>query len=166
MRGIGRRRLTMNFRVRMIRNLPRTEDGIRAILNRAPDAEAALDRVRDRLRPGGELIYKLRRRIATAAVGVLTIWLFLHVMFSANGMVAYKEKRTEIEQLRGEVNALQQENDAHTQQIKALKTDAKAIEKEAREQLHYARPGEVVYVSPAPAPAPAKPGNNSARNIR
>ena len=41
-------------------------------------------------------------------------------------------------------------------------TDPKTIEKEAREQLHYARPGEVVYVSPPP-PAPPKPAISSAR---
>jgi cell division protein FtsB len=50
---------------------------------------------------------------------------------------------------------LQQENEAYTQEIKALQSDPKAIEKEAREQLHYTRPGEVVYVEPAPTPKPA-----------
>jgi cell division protein FtsB len=157
----------MDIRVeglRKLRQLSRPEEGIRAIVNRAPEAEAALDRMRERLRPRAELLYKLRRRLATAAVGVLTVWLFLHVMFSANGMVAYKQKRAEIEVLRKDVDAFQQENDTYTQQIKALKSDPKAIEKEAREQLHYARPGEVIYVSPPPAPAPAKPAANSAKN--
>jgi cell division protein FtsB len=157
----------MDFRVdgtRRIRNLPRPEDGIRAIVERAPEAEIALGRVRDRFRPTGERLYKLRRRIATAAVAVVTVWLFLHVMFSANGMVAYKQKRAEIEVLRKDVEALQQDNDTYTQQIKALKSDPKAIEKEAREQLHYARPGEVIYVSPPPLPQASKPANNSAKN--
>jgi cell division protein FtsB len=85
-------------------------------------------------------------------------------MFSANGMVAYKQKRAEIEVLRKDVEALQQDNDTYTQQIKALKSDPKAIEKEAREQLHYARPGEVIYVSPPPLPQASKPANNSAKN--
>jgi cell division protein FtsB len=113
----------MDIRVegmRKLRQLSRPEEGIRAIVNRAPEAEAALDRMRERLRPRAELLYKLRRRLATAAVGVLTVWLFLHVMFSANGMVAYKQKRAEIEVLRKDVDAFQQENDTYTQQIKAL----------------------------------------------
>jgi cell division protein FtsB len=44
------------------------------------------------------------------------------------------------------------------QEIKALKSDPQTIEKEARERLRYARPGEVVYtVSPPPlAPPPEK----------
>lgn len=143
--------------------MPRPEDGLRALVDRAPEAEAAFDRLRERARPGVELLYRIRRRLATAAVGALTVWLFVHVMFSANGMVAYKEKRAEIEMLRKDVNGLQSENDTYTQQIKALKSDPKAIEKEAREQLHYARPGEVVYVAPPPAVAPSKPVTNSAK---
>ncbi|HEX6504406.1 MAG TPA: septum formation initiator family protein [Terriglobales bacterium] len=156
----------MDLRVnglRRIRYLPRPEDGLRALVQRAPQAEAALDRLRDRFRPSGERLYKVRRQLATAAVGVLTVWLFLHVMFSDNGMVAYKEKRAEIEVLRKDVDSLQHENDIYTQQIKALKSDPKAIEKEAREQLHYARPGEVIYVSPPAVPPPAKPVTNSAK---
>ncbi len=137
---------------------------MRTLVDRAPEAEAALEHLRDRFRPTAQSLYQLRRRIATAAVGVLTVWLFLHVMFSENGMVVYKHKRTQIEVLQKDVNTLQQENDGYAQQIKALKSDPKAIEKEAREQLHYARPGEVIYVSPPPAPAPAKPGNDPVKN--
>ena len=44
------------------------------------------------------------------------------------------------------------------QEIKALKNDPKTIEKEARERLHYTRPGEVVYTLPSvpAASAPAR----------
>ena len=155
--------MDIRVRFRKIRALSRPEDGLRALVDHAPDAEAAIERLRERARPGVEMLYRIRRRLATAAVGVLTVWLFLHVMFSANGMVAYKQKRAEIEVLRNEVDGLQRENDTYTQQIKGLKSDPKAIEKEAREQLHYARPGEVVYVAPPPALARAKPVTNSAK---
>jgi len=56
----------------------------------------------------------------------------------------------------------QKENELYTQQIQGLKTDEKAIEKEAREQLRYVRPGEYVYVPPAPANPPL-PANHSAK---
>src|SRR5439155_1582788 len=59
---------------------------------------------------------------------------------------------TEYQTLRHEIDALQKENDRYTAQVKALQTDPKTIEKEAREQLHYARPGEIVYVAPAVPP--------------
>jgi cell division protein FtsB len=73
-------------------------------------------------------------------------------MFGANGMVVYRQKRAEYQNLQREMKSLQKENDYYTQQVQALKADPKAIEKEAREQLHYARPGEVVYVAPPPTP--------------
>jgi cell division protein FtsB len=80
----------------------------------------------------------------------------------ANGMIVYKQKRTEYESLQKRIIVEQKENELYTQQIQGLKTDEKAIEKEAREQLHYARPGEYVYVPPAPA-NPALPANHSAK---
>ena len=41
----------------------------------------------ERIRPTLALLYRLRRRLATTGVAVLTIWLFAHVMFGDNGMV-------------------------------------------------------------------------------
>jgi cell division protein FtsB len=93
---------------------------------------------------------------------MLTGWLFLHVMFGANGMVVYRQKRAEYQSLRHEIDALQKESDHYTEQINALQTDPKTIEKEAREQLHYARPGEVVYVAPVPPPIQI-PSTNAAQ---
>jgi len=83
-------------------------------------------------------------------------------MFGANGMVVYRQKKTDYNALQSEIDELQKENERYTHQIKSLKTDPMTIEKEAREQLHYARPGEVVYVTPAPE-SPQKPANNAAK---
>jgi cell division protein FtsB len=107
-------------------------------------------------------IYALRRRIATIAVTVLAASLFVHVMFGANGMVVYKQKRAEYEALKNQNVQMQEENDRYTRQIQGLQGDQKAIEKEAREQLGYAKPGEYVYVPPAPA-KPAPPANHTAK---
>jgi cell division protein FtsB len=51
---------------------------------------------------------------------------------------------------------LEQQNQELEKQIKALKDDPQAIEKEARERLHYAKPGEVVYTTPTKQPAQPK----------
>lgn len=134
-----------------IARFPRPEDGLRAVVDRAPQAEAFAASWIERVRPLGVRVYKLRRRIATIAVTVLTISLFLHVMFGANGMVVYRQKRAEYEALRKQMAQVQQENDRYTQQVQGLKSDQKSIEKEAREQLGYAKPGEYVYVPPTPA---------------
>jgi len=90
-----------------------------------------------------------RRQLGTAAVGVLAVWMFVHVMFGPNGMIVYQQKRTEYRKLQQDIEALQKQNQRYGQQIKALKSDPKAIEKAAREELRYARPGEVVYVVPS-----------------
>jgi len=114
------------------------------------------------LRPTLAVLHGIRRRLATGAVAGLTVWLFVHVMFGANGMVVYRQKKAEFQSLQMEIGGLQRENDRTAQQIKALQTDPATIEKAAREQLRYARPGEVVYVTPEPA-IPPRPETNSAR---
>jgi cell division protein FtsB len=145
-----------------IAKFPSPEDGLRAVVARAPQAEAFAATWIERLRPVLMRVYTLRRRIATIAVVVVAVSLFVHVTFGANGMVVYKQKRAEYETLQKQIDRVQQENDQYTQQIQGLKSDEKAIEKEAREQLGYARPGEYVYVAPAPA-KPAPPTNHSAK---
>ncbi len=95
------------------------------------------------------------------AVAVLAGLLFVHVMLGANGMVVYKQKRAEYESLQKRIALEQKENQLYTQRIQGMKTDTKAIEKEAREQLHYARPGEYVYVPTDPV-RPDPPANHSA----
>src|SRR5947208_178764 len=149
----------MDFRVKQlskIRALPRSRPGLQLLLDRAPRAEALAEQS---LRPALQWFYHSRRRLATVSIALLTLWLFLHVMLGANGMVIYRQKRAEYQGLQKEIDGLQKENDRYTGQIKALKTDPNTIEKEAREQLHYARPGEVVYVAPPPLPSQAHETN-------
>ena len=145
-----------------IAGFPCSEADLRAMVNRAPQAKAFAVSGIDRVRPVAIRIYSLRRRIATVAVALLAASLFVHVMFGANGMVVYKQKRAEYEGLRKKNVQVQQENDRYTQQIQGLKTDQKSIEKEAREQLGYAKPGEYVYVPPV-AVKPAPPATHSAK---
>lgn len=128
----------------------------------APEAEALAGRMVVKSRPFWLWLWRTWRRLATAAVVLLTLWLSLRVMFGANGMVIYRQKRAEYNQLRIENERLQRENELYTQRIKALSSDPQTIEKEAREQLHYTRPGEFVYVAPAPVD-PQKPSTHAAQ---
>jgi cell division protein FtsB len=130
------------------------ERGRKAVAKQAPQLQMFAGGIVTRLRPASLRLYEARRRLATIGVAVFTVWLFLHVMFGANGMVVYRQKRAEYVNLQNEINSQQNENKRYTDQIQALKTDPKTIEKEAREQLHYTRPGEVVYVPPAPVQVP------------
>ncbi len=111
--------------------------------------------------PMRDVLYRSRRKLATAAVLLLICDLGYHVVFGANGLMIYGRKRTEYKSLQEQVGRLQQENDQLSKNIKSLKTDPATIEKEAREQLRYARPGEVIYTLPT---APTTPGATTAQN--
>ena len=126
----------------------------------APMAEAVAERWVERTRPAWSWLVLEWRRLGTAAATLLIVGLLLHAMFGANGMVVYRQKHAEMQSLESEVDRLQKENDQYVDQIKSLKSDPAAIEKEAREQLHYTRRGEVVYVAPDP---PQKPPTGRAR---
>src|SRR5262245_50441629 len=116
------------------------------------DGIATLEKI---LGPWWDVLYRSRRKLATAGVVLLIGMLGYHVVFGANGLMVYGNKRAEYKSLQSEVERLQQENEQLSKEIKALRTDPKTIEKEAREQLRYARPGEVIYTIPdRPSPAP------------
>ena len=91
---------------------------------------------------------RMRRRFATLAMGAAACFVLFHVVFGANGLAIYIKKRDENRQLQKQVLEMQEQNQKLEQNINALKHDPKAIEKEAREQLKYARPGEVIYTLP------------------
>lgn len=87
-----------------------------------------------------------------------------HVIVGHNGITAYQQKRNEDKALQQEINALQEENGRLKDHVDRLQTDPGAIEHEARERLHYTRPGEIIYTlnerpaetQPAPQQKPAK----------
>lgn len=107
------------------------------------------------LHNGVQHIYDSRRKLATAAIAALVCILGYHAIFGANGFMVFHQKRTELQRLDQEIQTLQQDTARSEQQIKALKSDPQAIEKEAREHLHYARDGEMIYKLPAPMGTPA-----------
>src|SRR5271167_2057900 len=119
----------MDFRVRdlsRIRRFPSPQDGLRAVAERAPQAEALAASWMLSVRPLAMRVYVLRRRIATVAVAVVAGLLFVHVMFGANGMIVYRQKRAEYEALQKQVIQAQDENDLYAQKIQGMKTDEKA----------------------------------------
>jgi cell division protein FtsB len=89
-----------------------------------------------------------RRRAATVAAALLALGVGYHVIFGANGLTAFEQKRQETQRLKQETLQLQQENDLLTGHVARLQSDPDAIEQQAREQLRYTRPGEVIYELP------------------
>jgi cell division protein FtsB len=146
--------MDLRISVPKIRIVPSHEERMRTLVQGADHAEAWADKARARAAPFLEKLYTVRRRAATAAVAVVAVWLVVHAMLGANGVTVYRAKRSEYQRVQKQIDQLQKENNAYSEQVKQLKSDPKRIEKEAREQFHYARPGEVVYVSPDTPPAP------------
>lgn len=110
--------------------------------------------MREKIKSGREQLYRLRHKLAATGIGILLCIIGYYAVFGANGLVDYRQKRRESRELDRQIKALQQQNGGMEQEIKALKNDPQMIEKEARERLRYARPGEVVYTVSSPALAP------------
>jgi cell division protein FtsB len=89
---------------------------------------------------------------------LLALLLTWHVIHGQHGLSVWQQKRAEDRALQQEIKELEQENAAMHQQVDRLKSDPEAIEREAREKLHYAKPGEVIWALP-PARQSANPGN-------
>jgi len=81
------------------------------------------------------------------AVG-LALLLTWHVIYGTHGLSVWQQKRAEDRALQREIQRLQQENAEMERQVERLQSDPDAIEREAREKLHYAKPGEVIYTLP------------------
>jgi cell division protein FtsB len=88
------------------------------------------------------------RTAATAVAIGLALLLTWHVVNGKNGVTVWLKKRGQDRELRREIDDLQKENARLRDRIDHLKGDPEAIEHEAREKLHYAKPGEVIYALP------------------
>lgn len=91
------------------------------------------------------------RRMATVVAGVLAVCLAYHVVFGQNGLTVYERKRAEAKDLAQEHNRLETENEFFRGHVARLQSDPNSIEHQAREELHYTRPGEVIYAMPSVA---------------
>lgn len=90
----------------------------------------------------------MRRKAATVMFVALSMFLGFYAIFGHDGLVAYQQKQHEAQQLHQQILNLQKQNDRLALHDQRLKTDRDTIEYEAREQMHYTRPGEVIYTLP------------------
>lgn len=115
------------------------------------------------VKPGVKFVmflFESRRRIASFLAIVFAVFLGYHVILGNNGVTVYQQKRSEHKALEQEINQLHEQNARLKDHVDHLKADPGAIEHEARERLHYARPGEVIYTlneRPAEADPPPSP---------
>ena len=98
------------------------------------------------VRIAGGWLYRMRRIVATLCIAVLAVVAGYRVIYGANGTIVYKAKRAEYQRLQQEIADENQRHQELQDRVRALQSDPKAIEKEAREQLGYVKPGETVLV--------------------
>ena len=97
--------------------------------------------------------YRTRRVLATLCIGVLAVFIAYKVIFGANGMKVYQGKRAEAVRLQQQIDDEKIKNEQLQHRVDGLqREEPSAIEKEAREQLGYVKPGEIVLVEPQPKP--------------
>lgn len=108
--------------------------------------------------------YRNRRRLATGAALMLAVLMGYFAVIGDNGLTVYKQKRIEEQQLARQIEGLKADNERLQAHVERLKSDPDAIEHEAREKLHYTRPGEVIYTLPdlPPGKESASPPPSSA----
>ena len=88
------------------------------------------------------------RRNARQILGLALLALLVHDIFGTHGFIAMRRTQREIEQIRDEIGRINNENKSLADQVNSLKTDPKAIERIAREEMGLARPGELIYKLP------------------
>jgi cell division protein FtsB len=105
-------------------------------------------------------VQKMWRPVGTVFAVLLALMLGWSVVNGKHGLSAWQKQRVEYKQLEKEIDELKQENTKLKNHIDKLKNDPDAIAHEAREQLHYAKPGEVIVALP---PDPKADGQSSGK---
>jgi len=93
-------------------------------------------------------VQRIWRPVGTAVAVLLALLLTWHVIHGKHGLSVWQKERAEDRMLQKQIYDLQQQNAEMSDRIAHLKSDPDAIEREAREKLHYAKPGEVIYTLP------------------
>jgi cell division protein FtsB len=94
-------------------------------------------------------------------LSLLLLLLFGHGMLGKKGYLAVRRLKQQNEELNHKIEQLKRENGQTMEEIKALKSDPKTIEKIAREELGLVKPGEIRITTGKPEssspPAPSQP---------
>ena len=102
---------------------------------------------------------RMWRPAATVVAVAMTLLLGWHVVNGKHGLSVWQQKRAEDRQLRREIDDLEQENARLRRHVERLRSDPEAIEHEAREKLHYAKPNEVIVALPVKPQGTTQPAS-------
>ena len=79
---------------------------------------------------------------------LLLMALVAHVLFGEHGLLAMRRAQKEVVKLHEEIAQLNADNKQLSEEIQALKSDPKLIERIAREEMNLAKPGELIFKLP------------------
>ncbi len=103
-------------------------------------------------------LYRMRRVLATLCLAVLAASIGYKAICGANGMKIWQGKRAETLRLQQDIERMRREQEELQRRVTGLQRGEPAIiEKEAREQLGYVKPGEVVLFEQRTKPDPKPP---------
>jgi cell division protein FtsB len=88
----------------------------------------------------------LRRKAATLASIILVVALVVGSLFGDRGFLQLFRQQQRAEALAREIEELRMDNRHLASEIVALRSDPRAIERLAREELGLTRPGETVFL--------------------
>lgn len=88
----------------------------------------------------------LRQRLILTVVFCAILALVARSIIGDRGLFEVWRKQGAYEKLSEEVRILREESISLNEQIRSLKTDPLTIERIAREELGYSRPGEITFI--------------------
>jgi cell division protein FtsB len=92
----------------------------------------------------------MKRKIFVLGVACLLLIMIVTAVFGKKGVMDLGRSRRELAARMQKIKDLEAEKDRLAAEIRLLESDPRAVEKEAREKLGLAAPGEKVVVDPAP----------------
>jgi cell division protein FtsB len=93
----------------------------------------------------GEAANGVRQRVALAIAATVTTALIAVVIFGSRGLLHLQTLTKEQDELGRRIALLLHENEQLRERIHRLHTDDRTLERLARDQLGFTRPGEVIY---------------------
>jgi cell division protein FtsB len=94
-------------------------------------------------------MHGLLPRIAVGVIGLMTVGMLLLAIFDPHGALAVRRQRAKLAEVNAKVAALTAENTQLRKEVDNLRSDEATIERIAREELGFVKPGEVVLRTPA-----------------
>jgi cell division protein FtsL len=96
------------------------------------------------------------RRNMRTILGLAILALAIHDVFGPHGFIAMRRTQNEITQLTAQIHQLNVENQSLSDEVNALQSDPRLIERIAREDMGLARPNEYIFKMPVPTDDPSQ----------